>query len=245
MREPWRPEKARAGSWQLAQLVPGGSDRRSSKKIFLPSATSTGSSGGPCAGRNRQNIRAARRDHRRARKVRDLRRRPGLRDGRLGRRRRLHPSCKPQTTARREPIRTRRLSPGAAGIAASCFRSNSVTGCCRRSRPRLPPPSVQVIWVPGVVSQTPLQATGGAMLQTAMMVPFVRYEVNFQFFWPTAPDAVHHHEAELLRERERVDHRVRRRQVGVRVEPVRAGARSPGCRRRCRPRRSPGGCSRS
>ena len=25
------------------------------------------------------------------------------------------------------------------------------------------------------------------MLQTAMMVPFVRYEVNFQFFWPTAP----------------------------------------------------------
>src|SRR5579864_6324899 len=50
MFEPWRPEKARAGLWQLAQLVPGGSERRSSAKIFLPSATSTGSSGGPWRG---------------------------------------------------------------------------------------------------------------------------------------------------------------------------------------------------
>src|SRR5450755_5094217 len=50
MCEPWLPEKARAGSWQLAQLVPGGSDRRSSAKIFLPSATSTGLSGGPGRG---------------------------------------------------------------------------------------------------------------------------------------------------------------------------------------------------
>src|ERR1700690_1763462 len=50
MREPWPPEKARAGSWQLAQLVPGGSDKRPSKKIFLPRATSTGSSGGPWRG---------------------------------------------------------------------------------------------------------------------------------------------------------------------------------------------------
>ena len=50
MWEPWPPEKARVGSWQLAQLVPAGSDRRSSKKIFLPSATSTGLSGGPCRG---------------------------------------------------------------------------------------------------------------------------------------------------------------------------------------------------
>ena len=28
---------------------------------------------------------------------------------------------------------------------------------------------------------------GGAIVQTAMIVPFVRYEVNFQFLSPTAP----------------------------------------------------------
>src|ERR1700722_272197 len=37
--DPWSPEKARAGSWQLAQLVPCGSESRASKKMARPSAT--------------------------------------------------------------------------------------------------------------------------------------------------------------------------------------------------------------
>jgi len=46
MVDPFRPEKPRPGSWQLAQLVPGGRERRASKNSFFPSATSAGSSGG-------------------------------------------------------------------------------------------------------------------------------------------------------------------------------------------------------
>ena len=80
--------------------------------------------------------------------------------------------------------------------------------------------SVQVIRLPGVLSQTPLQAWGAAIVQTAMIVPSVLYEVNFQFLSPHRAHAVHHHEAELLRVGEGVDDRARRRQVGVRVEPA-------------------------
>ena len=37
--DPWLPENARRGSWQLAQLVPGGVDRVSSKKMARPSTS--------------------------------------------------------------------------------------------------------------------------------------------------------------------------------------------------------------
>src|SRR5215831_847014 len=47
--------------------------------------------------------------------------------------------------------------------------------------------SVQVMRLPGVLSQTPLQADGAAIVQTAMMAPLVLYEVNFQFLSPTWP----------------------------------------------------------
>src|SRR5579863_1242191 len=48
--------------------------------------------------------------------------------------------------------------------------------------------SVQVMRVaPGLLSQVPLQGLGGNIVQTAMSWPFALYEVNFQFFWPTAP----------------------------------------------------------
>ena len=42
--EPWFPAKPRAGSWQLAQLVPGGSERPMSEKICAPIDASCGDS---------------------------------------------------------------------------------------------------------------------------------------------------------------------------------------------------------
>jgi len=45
MDEPWLPEKARAGAWQLAQLVPWGSESVESKKIALPRAILDGFAG--------------------------------------------------------------------------------------------------------------------------------------------------------------------------------------------------------
>ena len=45
MDEPWLPEKAREGAWQLAQLVPCGSESVESKKIALPSAILEGLAG--------------------------------------------------------------------------------------------------------------------------------------------------------------------------------------------------------
>ncbi len=50
MVEPCVPENACRGSWQLAQLVPAGSESRSSKKIWRPMASRGDSSlfGGAC-----------------------------------------------------------------------------------------------------------------------------------------------------------------------------------------------------
>jgi hypothetical protein len=48
--DPWVPENAVAGSWQLAQLVPGGSERVVSRKIDCPTFSRAVKGGTVCGG---------------------------------------------------------------------------------------------------------------------------------------------------------------------------------------------------